>query len=103
MSAIRSSPQPKRSDFADLKTSERADAQQRDVNRVPWMDGKWLRGLDLVVGNLVVRHGLGRQPRGWWTTSRDDTATIMSQPSTWDRDRMTFNSSAPIAADIWVF
>lgn len=71
----------------------------------PILQGQLLRSVNLITGDNVINHGLGRNLQGWVVTrlrapsSLYDTQDSNSMPQL----TLNLNSSAPCVADLWVF
>lgn len=72
-----------------------------DLQNIPFLSGHLLTE-DLLSGDTILLHGLGRQPLGWFIVDLADDVTVYR--SAWSTTTLTLNASAAATSvKIWVF
>lgn len=82
------------------------DKFMESVRNVTILDGAALQGLELDGSNVLrVEHGLGRPPRGYIITKRDNGTVVYDEQASNSRPDLflDLNASSSVNVDIWVF
>ena len=81
------------------------DATLRTITTLSILNGKLIRGFDLVSGDNSVDHGLDREPQGYFIVRSDAHVTIYDKLETDDfpTRQITLNASASARVDIWIY
>lgn len=98
---------PQTDSFAKSALQAAVQASQRNTNTVPWSDGKLLPNLAFnALSYLLVKHGLGRRPAGWFVIRAiGSNAIVVNNDVDITADTVNFfnNSAMTATVDLWVF
>lgn len=73
------------------------------VSDVPFMDGKLLSGISILVGVNEINHGLGRIPQGWFVTRMGAAGYTELNEESRNSISIILSASATTTVDIWMF
>jgi len=101
--AVRATVKPKQADRLTSSLADNARSVESSLRESEILDGKRLTGLKSdAAGALSVRHGLGRQPKGWAIVDIDTAANV--HRTAWDSDTIELTTSVgDVTIALWVF
>jgi hypothetical protein len=69
------------------------------------LDGRIIKDifLDSSENPTAVKHGLGKEPRGWIVIKQDASASVYQSTSSTPQATLDLNSSADVTVSLWVF
>lgn len=79
---------------------DNVDAELTELQQALFISGKILSVETTGAGTIKVFHNLGYVPRLWVVTDKQDNALV--HRDAWDRESITFSTSAAAKFSIWI-
>ena len=93
--------------FTQEKTNAAAEATRRQINTNPFVNGVWLKGVEVPTGGagIEVAHNLRAVPQGYIVTKSSAANDVYAPTGSMTAQSLRFynNSGSTITVDVWVF